>query len=94
VAVTGETGGRRRRHRERKDEQSGSVRRNLRDGANPHLEGIFPSEPLRYHRSPSKQPWERTRSAPLRSAPAALQPNTRKVSVRRTAAHECSSEKE
>jgi hypothetical protein len=52
----------------KKLERSGSVPRNLSDGANPHIGRIFSREPLRSRRSPSKQP---------RAAPAALQPNTR-----------------
>jgi hypothetical protein len=63
----GETEGDGRDTGEEEPERSGSVPRILRDGANPHLHGIFARERLRSRRSPSKQPWERIRSAPLRS---------------------------
>jgi hypothetical protein len=61
----GETEGDGRDTGEEELERSGSVPRILRDGANPYLEGIFARERLRSRRSPSKQPWERIRSAPL-----------------------------
>jgi hypothetical protein len=46
----------------KKQEQSDSVSRILRDGTNPHIGGIFSREPLRSRRSPSKQSRERIRS--------------------------------
>jgi hypothetical protein len=45
---------RRRKTREEKLERSGSVPRNLRDGANLHIGGIFSREPLRSRGSPTK----------------------------------------
>jgi hypothetical protein len=62
----GETEGDGRDIGEEEPEQSGSVPRILRDGANPHLEGIFPREQLRSHRSPSKQSRERIRGSPTK----------------------------
>jgi hypothetical protein len=59
---TRETGERQRGTGEEKLERSGSVPRILRDGANPHIRGIFSWELLRSRRSPSKQP-----RAPLQS---------------------------
>jgi hypothetical protein len=46
-------GGRERGEREKR-ERNGSVPQILTDGANPHLAGILPREPLRSHHSPTK----------------------------------------
>jgi hypothetical protein len=72
VRGTREMEGIRERDGRAKQERSGSIPLILSDGANPHLGGIlYPLEPLRSHRSPSKQPRERSGSAPV-----TLQPNT------------------